>query len=295
MSGLRRTISSFIRPLMGRRTFELMRRVYTPGSDRAGSLRFVGPFRVANSDGKDIVLFNSGFQLESSFFWLGLDGFEWERSERIIWTGLCAQSTVILDIGANTGIYSVLAKAYSQDAEVIAFEPQPNIFEALSRSCAASGFDIRCERLALSDREGRLPFYNYGEDTFSNVNTTAGSLNKEWRKVGQASIEVDVTTILAYLEKNEIGKVDLIKIDVETLEYEVLKGYGERLFEDRPVILLEIVDAKLGEKIESLFVGKNYRFFNVADSGGKSEVEVLGRSEQRNYILCPDEKLGRLG
>jgi FkbM family methyltransferase len=254
-------------------------------------LRFIGKFYVNTADGRKFKLFNNAFHLENHIFWLGLDQYPWERMTRRIWVKLSQLSDTIFDIGANSGIYAVLAKVYNERSLVVAFEPQPNVFKILEKNNHINGFNIHCEQLALSDREGRLPFYNYGANTFTTENTTAGSLNKEWVKRDQRSIMVGVMKLESYIEENTIPGIDLMKIDVETLEYEVLNGYRKYLCKHRPVIILEIQNRAIGRRIKSLFDNDQYIYFNIDEQAGLSRVSHLGESSTNlNYLLCPRSK-----
>ena len=125
-------------------------------------------------------------------FWQGFNSSSWELTSRKIWVELVKTQGVILDIGANSGIYSIIAKAINPLNRVIAFEPQPNIYEALLKNINANSFNIEAENYALSNQKGILPFYNFGEDSFTDYNTTAGSLNKDWNTNEQVSIDVEV-------------------------------------------------------------------------------------------------------
>ena len=206
---------------------------------------------------------------------------------------LSRKSDVILDIGANTGIFSVIAKAYNEKAEIYAFEPQPNIFKVLKKNNEINSFDIHCFQLALSDTAGEFPFYNTGDTTFEWINTTHGSLNKNWRPKNQLSISVPVDRLDNFLDKNCSEKVDLIKIDVETFEFEVLQGYGEKLWLDRPIIILEIQNVEIGDNLHNLFKSNDYFYFWINENKGISPVEVLGRNTNKqsvNFLLCPIEK-----
>lgn len=253
---------------------------------------FEGDFEVHTKDNVKLNLYNNEFYLESKIFWLGINNFDWEEKEREIWVHLAKKSNVIFDIGANSGIYSILAKAYNSNSAVYSFEPQPNIFEILKRNKEINKFDITCERLAVSDKKGELPFYNYGNETFTKGNTTAGSLNKNWRPENQHSIMVEVTDLKSYIENNNITNIDLIKIDVETFEYEVLVGYGSYIQKHKPFIMLEIVSEELGRNIESLIGESDYSYFAI-DNDKKILIKVneLGTSElNRNFLLCPNSK-----
>ncbi|MFC3415147.1 FkbM family methyltransferase [Algoriphagus hitonicola] len=258
---------------------------------------FFDKFKVKTKDGVEFWLYNNAFNLETKLFWSGFEKSDWEKKTREIWSELSKSLKVILDIGANTGIFSVLAKAYNSEVEVYAFEPQPNVFRVFQMNNEINGFDIQCHQLALSDESGQLPFYNTGYSTFEANNTTHGSLNKEWRTEHQHSIVVEVERLDCFLTKNQVGKVDLIKIDVETLEFEVLNGYGDLLWLHQPIIILEIQNEDIGSKLLSLFDGKEFEFFWINESKGLVPVDTLGtktNQENLNYCLCPKNKMDRI-
>lgn len=242
-------------------------------------------------NGKEFYLYNPSFFLETEIYWQGFENFKWEINTRKIWSYLCTKSSIIFDVGSNTGIFSMLAKAKNPNALVHAFEPQPNIYKVLKKNNEINDFNVNCENLAISNMIGKLPFYNYGQDSFSKRNTTAGSLNKKWRPNNQSSIEVDVTSLDSYINNKRIKTVDLLKIDVETLEVEVLEGFKNHLHIFKPIIITEIQDAKIGSKIRTFFSDDNYSFFNIDESIGLIPVNILGENKGLNYIICPNEKL----
>lgn len=255
---------------------------------------FFDKFKVKTPEGNSFWLYNNAFTLETEIFWIGYNHINWEKKTREIWSNLAKNSQVILDIGANTGIFSVIAKAHNEMAKIHAFEPQPNIFKVLEKNNQINHFDIHNHQLALSDESGELPFYNTGYSTFEDNNTTHGSLNKEWRTENQHSILVPVYRLDTFIENNEIKGVDLIKIDVETLEFEVLKGYGKYLFQHRPLILLEVQNDQIGENIKRLLDAEDYLFFWVNEEKGLIQVDNPGfDSDQNNhnYLICPREKV----
>lgn len=266
----------------------------TPFKKRLKKWTFIDKFKIESIEGTSFWLFNNGFHLETRLFWEGFWESLWEKKSREIWIYLSKRSNVILDIGANSGIFSVLAKAYHPKAEVYAFEPQPNIFRVLKKNNKINKFNISCHPLALSNITGELPFYNTGFSTFEGNNTTHGSLNKEWRTEKQSSINVKVDRLDNFLIKQQVAKVDLVKIDVETLEYEVLKGYGSLLNKHRPILILEVQNRDIGEKVASLFDIHSYVFYWVNEGRGLHPVQSLGENtpqEHLNYLICPEEKL----
>lgn len=289
---IKKILKFFLYNIAGKPLYLLIRPFYVPPEIWRRRLRFRGRFRVKTYDGRKFLLYNNAFHLENHIFWLGLDRYSWERMTRRIWTKLCRHSDNILDVGANSGIYALLAKVYNTASLVIAFEPQPNVFQVLCRNNQLNGYDIRCEQLALSDEEGRLPFYNYGPDTFTTENTMGGSLNREWITREMDSIPVEVRKLESYIDENSLEAVDLMKIDVGTLESEVLKGYGRYLKEHCPAIILEIRNREIGRKIETLIPPDIYSIYSIDEKRGMLEIQNLGEEpENQNYLLCPQSKL----
>lgn len=292
---IKNTALVFLHIIVGRPLYTLVKRFYSPPASWRTRLRFIGKFKVRTTDGKSFYLYNAGFRLESNIYWSGLDKCNWEPMTREIWTHLSTSARTIFDIGSNSGLFALLAKVYHPDATVVAFEPQPNVFKVLRTNNRINGFDIHCNNIALSHEEGDVPFYNYGAAAFTTENTTAGSLNKRWRPDGQTSISVKAKELRTYITENNIQTIDLMKIDVETFEYEVLSGYGEYLYLHEPVVLLEIQDRGIGKSIESLFLKTSYSFFKIDEAAGLRQVESLGTTKgDINYLLCPASKLDRV-
>lgn len=280
---LARPFYSLIRPLQP--IFKLKKRT------------FFDKFPVRMADGKKFWLYNNAFHWETEFFWQGFEVINWENKSREIWAELSKNSRIIFDIGSNTGIYSVLAKTYNPKSTVFAFEPQSNIFEVLQKNNQINGFDINCIPKALSNEKGELPFYNTGDDTFSSINTTHGSLNQDWRTEKQSSVMVNVEKLEDFISENGIGKIDLIKIDVETYEPQVLKGYGEYFKIHLPFILIEIQNEEIGKEIFDIIKDMPYDSYWVNEYKGLIATETLGKYQINghwNFLLCPKNKSDRI-
>lgn len=64
------------------------------------------------------------------------------------------------DIGANTGVYSLLSKSLNPKAKIYAFEPVQRTFKRLEQNIAINNFDVTTEQIALSDKSGKQIFYD---------------------------------------------------------------------------------------------------------------------------------------
>ena len=109
-------------------------------------LRFNGKFKVSGK--KDFYLLNHGGSIENETFWKGLF-VTWENDTGWIWQELCLFSDTILDIGANTGIYSMVAKSLHPTSTVFAFEPSIHTFKKLQQNNEINQFDVKCEQICL--------------------------------------------------------------------------------------------------------------------------------------------------
>lgn len=131
-----------------------------------------------------------------------------------------SDNRIFIDIGANLGIYSLLAKELG--AYTILFEPEPRHNRFLSRN--KSVFDeVYCS--ALSNFEGKAAFF-VGKDNNLGGNSLIRS-NKSWDESGYRNeIEVVVDRFDNFLSRSSINpdQVAFIKIDVEGNEFETVCG-----------------------------------------------------------------------
>lgn len=142
---------------------------------------------------------------------------------------------IFVDVGANLGFYSKIAK--DLNATVIAFEPEPNHLRFLKRN---SGLYDRLYGVAVADKPGQRVFYIAGDD-----NPGASSLVKGSKVlkggIYRSKVNVDVQTLDDLLIGSyDIDKIKLIKIDVEGSEEQVIRGMRELLKLKGPHIWCEV-------------------------------------------------------
>lgn len=134
----------------------------------------------------------------------------------------------ILDIGANIGNHSLYFASFFECEHVHAFEPVKENMEVLQLNLNG------CEKftlhpVALSDHDGQMILYNTEKDNYGGFSLTPQAKSF----VAQASVSVQK------LDDLDVGKVGLMKIDVENHELEVLKGAETTIRRYKPVICLE--------------------------------------------------------
>lgn len=230
-------------------------------------------------------LYHYGFQVENEIFWEGLFN-GWERDSLKIWNLFAKDAKVICDVGANTGVYALLAKSVNPQARVIAFEPVQRVYEKLLYNIELNSYNIETTTYALSNYNGKASIH----DTRSE-HTYSVTVNKKLQddSVSTLTTEIDVIRFDTYCEQNHIKKVDLIKIDVETHEPEVIEGYGTLLHQHRPIVLIEILNGDIGSRVMKQFSTLNYAYYSIQENGIIEKTNILTRKKYWNYPLLPCE------
>lgn len=129
----------------------------------------------------------------------------------------------IIDAGAHIGVMTLHFKNQYPNARITAFEPNPNTFKHLVDNIEGNGLrDVEAVNAALSDTEGETVLLgNPDEETRGN------SIAAHWgRDVDEkGTMKVKTVKLSDYLGE----KVDFLKLDVEGVEYQVLKECGDKL------------------------------------------------------------------
>lgn len=219
-----------------------------------------------------------GDGIGKALYWQGVGflGGEFRTFYRMI-----SRSHFFVDVGANTGIFSLIACATNSGIRVIAFEPVPEIYERLVTNVTINAFQDRCQTLqkAASDVVGITQLLVPPGEI-----PTEATLELPRRSFPENGTPLDIlSTTLDEVCGQEV--VDFIKIDVEGAEYKVLQGAQKLLARCRPTILLEHHANCPDLAIESVLKPYGYLFYCISDDGGLTPVERL-RHGTREYYLC---------
>ena len=169
----------------------------------------------------------------------GLLGGYYEKQQLTIYEKLATDAEVIIDAGANIGLYTTLgAKSMkSNKGKVFAFEPIPDNIKLLKDNIKLNSLNALVSVVtdALGEDNRTLQLH-ISEKSVGNH--SAGGLGASgYGKV----LEVQQTSIDAFKKKKSIKKVDLIKIDVEGYDGYVLKGALKTIASDHPALMVECI------------------------------------------------------
>ena len=136
---------------------------------------------------------------------------------------------VFVDVGANVGVYTLwAARCVGPEGQVHAFEPVPGTRAWLERNVQLNRFsNVTIIPNGLGERPGRLTLYCL---------PGASGLSSRYLPSKENSVEVDVTTLDLYFDGRRAP--DLVKIDVEGMELEVLRGARRLLAGAQPPVLV---------------------------------------------------------
>ncbi len=210
------------------------------------------------------------------------------HEEEITWFFLkaCQPGMTFVDIGANTGYFSLLAAGCFEQVRVLAFEPVPRVLSYLYRNIDLNQLNkqIQTFEIALSDQNGQIEFYEVDSVTLP----LGSSANKSFREQTR-SYQVQMNRLDSLAAEWGLEKVELVKIDTESTEHQVIEGMLKLIQTSRPVIICEILFDHVGEAVQALLEPLNYRFFSLRPQGLLPEKEIRLFSDAYNHAFIPVE------
>lgn len=141
---------------------------------------------------------------------------------------------VFVDVGANTGIYTLkAAKHFGEQGTVIAVEPFPSMLATLSRSIQANGFgNVRLRNFCLDRERGiRTLWLNESKPNSFSIATRTGDA---------PGISVPALSLDELCQWEALERLDYLKIDAEGAEEAILAGGAESIARFRPIIQVEM-------------------------------------------------------
>jgi FkbM family methyltransferase len=235
--------------------------------------------------------------METRLYQYGLYG-NWEKTSLRVWALLSKESKTVLDIGANTGIYSLIARSNNNLAKIIAVEPIEINYQVLQKNIEANAFNIIAEKIAISDYDGNAKMYMLKDrlNYMTSINDNRYELHPEVSK-GSEVIEVNIDVrIYSFLKhKYKVDRLDLVKIDVEGHEVNVLKSLILDIKSSRPAILIEIIGDDNALEINELLSGLEYKFFSIDEEAGRVvSVKKLWDNDHQNFLICTQNHIDYL-
>jgi len=137
----------------------------------------------------------------------------------------------IVDVGANIGLFAYFARRQNPTAKILAIEADPHTTKILQSNVEGKGIDtLHC---AVSDQAGTMPFYSANISGWSSLYDVRGAKGGE-------RVSVPAMRLSRILQDRGIGRIGLLKVDVEGAEYPILLEDKELWNTPIDAILVEV-------------------------------------------------------
>lgn len=209
------------------------------------------------------------------------------RNEIAFLTSVVRRGDAVIDLGAHIGTFTVpLAAAVGSDGRVIAVEAHRTTYNLLETNVGLNGRSewVSCLNVAVGARNQRLgsmtvPARNTGAAFYS-----SGDQNEVW-------------SLSDIMSAASITQLDVLKVDIEGLEFAVLRDSVELLRKFRPVIYFEMSARGLARngidpsEVEDLLRSLGYSMYrNVGERNSRSDdftaTEIASFSNAAELFDC---------
>ncbi len=201
-------------------------------------------------------------------------GFHAAPETTLFLVDLLRQGDVMLDVGANIGVYAISAAV--RGATVVAFEPTPRAAEALRQS-------VRLNRVTSMVWVHEVAVANF--DGTANFST---SLDVTAHLILDPSVgrPIEVKRLDTFLQEHPVRRpITLLKVDVEGFDAEVLEGARRMLDEDQPCIIVEVWGG--GIQVRAWLEERGYVVCRYRAATRTLNVVPSDFSDQADFIAVP--------
>lgn len=200
---------------------------------------------------------------------------------------------LVLDVGANTGFYSLLAVAAHPRNQVLAFEPLPAVRRILQGNIDRNRLGPRITALgcAIGDRNGEAALYIPSQE--HGLVETSASLRSDFKEAHSAILPVASRRLDRVLLRPSwfLRRVTIIKVDVEGCEAAVLAGAERTVARHRPILFIEVLP-RADLAALSAFL-RRHRYGDVVlppDAPAELRSEIGFVPDAWNHALVPLER-----
>lgn len=235
----------------------------------------------------------SGFEGEALF----CRDFSYEPAlVRWLEANAAARYDLVIEIGANVGIYTVFLDALYRSAplprdvtpRIVSFEPSEKAYRRLLANLAANGTSfVNTYQSAIGRSSGVQTFF---EPTH---HLTNGSFVRSFSEFFSSEIVESRVVTLAAAELDRwletAGGRSLIKIDVEGFEPQLLEALGPSIEKYRPDLIIEVLPVT-AEALNECAAISGYDRYLVSMNGLQQRESFEGDKDHYDWLLCWPER-----
>lgn len=242
-------------------------------------------------EGKRIKYLSKGDDsIASRIYWSGLGAYE--SATVSLWGRLLPASRVVFDVGANSGLFTLLAGADPR-RDVHAFEPVPTIYACMANSVKANGFaNVTPNQAAVTATDGPISLYIPDSAMMPFSASTAQGF-----RTAKYVVEVPGIALDSYISEKKLTDVDLVKLDTETTEHLVLAGAQQMLAEMQPAIICEVLGSGHHGEVAAALAPHGYQYYWITKQGVLPRDEIVADAAgvgDANYLFVTTSRLEKL-
>jgi FkbM family methyltransferase len=207
---------------------------------------------------------------------------------------VCLNNLDFFDVGANTGIFSLLAAAANPRINVTAFEPVPGIADLLATNLThnpALADRIALERIALSESDGSFMMAEHINPAGHIATSSTLEMRLTEHDVNHKAIEVEVCRLDSWMVQNPKAEPGVFKVDVEGHERAFFEGALKTIRRFRPFIVVELLGGADFEYFERFLYMNNYRDIAMFPGMASLQERPSFLSDAWNHLFCPQEQM----
>jgi FkbM family methyltransferase len=216
---------------------------------------------------------------------------EYSEAEVRLFKELVQPGAVVFDIGANIGVFTIpLAHLVGPAGLVVAIEPERMNYYTLCANVAINNLQsVVCLRYCVSDETGSMTV----PDLDPNVRQNFGGLELDKPETSMGGYPISVIK----LDQLDLASsLKLIKIDVEGMELQVLRGAAKTIEEHRPFLYVENDRLEKSSRLMSYIASLGYRmwdhfppFWNPKNFAKKKK-NIFANLASRNLFCHPKDQ-----
>ncbi len=213
---------------------------------------------------------------------------DYEHFELELFKKILKEGDVVLDIGANIGVYCIEAsRIIGRMGVVYAFEPIADNIKLLTKNLQMNSIsNVTLLPFAIGEKVGRIKIYKVENSIATH---TAGAISDNYE-------DVSVETIDHFIEEKKLS-IDLIKMDIEGYEGFAIEGGLKTLKKQQPKLFIEfsthhLKQCKYSPEVHAKNLLSMYKHCYLINEKSRSVSEVnsvakLSKLYNANLIFSP--------
>lgn len=226
--------------------------------------------------------------------WKGYQNYEYVS----IFESIAPKINFFLDVGSNTGLYSLILAGSNPNAKIWAFEPSPGPFKYLEKNIIENGFSDRifAQKLALSSEDGTAQFVSAYSPKYPYLKEAtlggSGHLSGARSDTSELVFEVQTMTLDNFISEKQIEHIDLIKLDTEETEHLIISKGTNALKKFEPILICEVFSSEMALALNELLIPLGYQPYQFKNKSliEMKKLEFSSDSIQDCFFVTPSKK-----